>query len=89
MGLYVLRSAYGGTRTQLTGVRDLSLGRSANCACFICIYTLVLYASILYICFATSSPPEEGRTGARLTVGRVTLRVAVLTRVDRAQPSCP
>ena len=34
-------------------------------------------------------PPEEERTGASLTVGRVTSRVAVLTRADRAQPSFP
>ena len=47
-----------GTRTRLTGVRDLSLGRSANCAygCYILVQSyssscLVLYAFILcFIC---------------------------------------
>ena len=50
---------------------------------FISIHTFV------YICVATSSLSEEGRTGASLTVGRVTSGVMVLTRTDRAQPSCP
>ena len=82
-----------GTQTYVncyvTHIIGVSLGHSANCAYFICIYTLVSYASILYICIATSSlpPPEEGRTAASLTVGRVTSRVAVLTRAERAQLS--
>ena len=49
---------------------------------------LVLFYTHLYSCFIFAlqhSPPEEGRTGASL----VTSRVAVLTRADRAQPSCP
>ena len=38
-------------------------------------------------CNILPPPPEEGRTGASVTVGRVTSRVAVLRKADRAQPS--
>ena len=51
------------------------------------VFILDIY-TLFYICFATSSI-EEGRAGASLTVGRVTSRVAVVARADRAQPSCP
>ena len=63
--------------------------RSPNCD--------VLFAFWFYLhlhnqaekCLATSSAPKEGRTRASLTVGRVSSRVAVLTRADHAQASCP
>ena len=52
-----------GTRTYVnhyvTHIIGVSLGHSANCAYFICFYTLVLYASILYICVARLTRAEK------------------------------
>ena len=69
-GLHVLGSAKGGTRQ----VGILAAWSTGLRAClFMHLYSKLLLRSNI-------SAPEKGRTRASLTVGRVSSRVAVLTR---------